>query len=397
MAEIKLKGTPSNIGGNFINYTFPSFVGAWSWHASTAPLDVTFEFVTLELVRSSDGTVCKSTGAVINGSPGETGVIVQPSSTDPLGGYVCTDWDKVRMHVTGPGTYTAELVTLTIDGPFVATRCLYGQEPNPDAGLVIILTGAVVDAAILLLGGGILAATALDTIIGLPLLVDTTCAVPPPPLPTLGPGDFIPGTNIYGPGAIGKLIQTITAAVWSIYCRCTPAPPGLGDPIPFDPPHYPGGDLPTIHGDYPTIVCDNTNICAYLNSLARQINGLSIQLAYARQDIQLIQRQGVPFGYVAGALFSGLTGAGVLTVADILALRVDFTTIPTEPGAPIGSPDTYFGLGWLTLGTAEGWKNSIRLHHDPQLVEPIDGDITRVGYNFGLGVVADVQTFVREP
>jgi hypothetical protein len=297
-------------------------------------------------------------------------------------------------HVACTGIGGTEFDVEVCLGP--PSYCAYGTKQTSDSQYITVITAALVDVAIVLLGGGPLALLAFDTLIGAPILLGDLCGSPPPAVPTFTSDDFIAGTQIWSPGSFDKRMQAFRAAVWNFYCECIPAPPGDPDPVPYpDPPPI---SLPFGTDPLPLpIVCSNEDICSTLNAMMRQLAAMNVQLAYARRDITLIQRQGVPFGYVPGPLHTGLTGVGEITVSDILALSVQFTTIPSQYPHIDADPDTYFGLGWLTLGTADGFLHSTKLSKNPQLLEPVSGEITRVGYELAVGVVANIQEFVREP
>lgn len=114
--------------------------------------------------------------------------------------------------------------------------------------------------------------------------------------------------------------------------------------------------------------------------------------------VTLIQRQAAPFAYVYGANHTGLTGHGSFAVGQLLGVSVDVTTIPSWGGRIDGSPVEYFDLGFVTLGTADGYEVSRRIDHDGSLVlPPSAGAFTAVGYTLEPGVVVDIRELVREP
>ncbi len=274
--------------------------------------------------------------------------------------------------------------------------CAYGTEPNPSAALISTVTGAVVDAAIIVLGGGALAILAFDTLIGAPLILGDVCTRLPPSVPDFTDADFIPGTQIWAPGSFDKRMQALVAAIWSFYCQCNPAPGG--SPAPVSPTAPQPLQLPAATGGtLPAITCDNADLCTSLNAMMRQLTAMNAQIAYIRSDVQLIQRQDVPFSYVLGTEHSGLTGAGDFAVSDILGLSVEFTTIPSEYPHTTSDPPTYFDLGNISVGTAQGWERSYQATKSPFLVLAVSGAVTLVGYTFRTGIVATIHELVREP
>jgi len=114
--------------------------------------------------------------------------------------------------------------------------------------------------------------------------------------------------------------------------------------------------------------------------------------------VTLIQRQVSPFGYVYGANHTGLSGHGSFAVSDLLGVSVDVTTLPASYCQATGTPTELFGLGFVTLGTADGYETSHRIDHDGSLVLPYAaGAFTLVGYSLSPGVVVSIRELTREP
>lgn len=132
--------------------------------------------------------------------------------------------------------------------------------------------------------------------------------------------------------------------------------------------------------------------------LAR-LDQLMSALLETRTQVNLIQRQSVPFAYVYGDNHAGLTGDGELAVSGLLGVSVDCVTLPTSVGATSGTPEHLFDVGFVTLGTADGWLQSRRIDADGtlELARPGVGAITRVGYTLAPGVEVAIRELVREP
>lgn len=114
--------------------------------------------------------------------------------------------------------------------------------------------------------------------------------------------------------------------------------------------------------------------------------------------VTLIQRQAAPFGYVYGTNHAALSGNGSFGVSDLLGVSVDVTTLPASYGRATGTPEKLFDLGYVTLGTADGYSQSRRIDADGSLVLPPSGGIyTLVGYTLSPGVVVSIRELVREP
>jgi hypothetical protein len=116
------------------------------------------------------------------------------------------------------------------------------------------------------------------------------------------------------------------------------------------------------------------------------------------RQVNLLQRQVAPFAYVYGANHVALTGNGSFAVQGLLGCSVDVTTLPTSYGQEAGTPTELFDLGFVTLGTADGWELSRRIDHDGSLVLPrAAGVFTLLGYTLRPGVVVSIRELVREP
>jgi hypothetical protein len=126
---------------------------------------------------------------------------------------------------------------------------------------------------------------------------------------------------------------------------------------------------------------------------------LTALLARIDQMVTLIQRQSSPFAYVYGSNHAGLSGADELSVSGLIGVSIDITTLPGRVGRAIGAPDHLFDVGYVTLGTDDGWSSSRRVDADGSLIlcPPGAGAMTRVGYSFTPGVVADIRELLREP
>lgn len=113
--------------------------------------------------------------------------------------------------------------------------------------------------------------------------------------------------------------------------------------------------------------------------------------------VRLIQRQAAPFSYVYGANHAALSGHGSFTVADLIGVSVDVTTLPTSYGQRDGTPVELFDIGYVTLGTADGYQKSQRIDHDGLLwMPPAAGVFTSVAYTLSPGIVVAIRELVRE-
>jgi hypothetical protein len=114
--------------------------------------------------------------------------------------------------------------------------------------------------------------------------------------------------------------------------------------------------------------------------------------------VTLIQRQAVPFSYVYGDNHAALSGNGSIAVQGLIGVSVDVTTLPASYGRSAGTPEQLHELGFVTLGTADGWTSSRRIDHDGTLLLPTGaGAFTSIGYTLEPGVVVAIRELVREP
>jgi hypothetical protein len=114
--------------------------------------------------------------------------------------------------------------------------------------------------------------------------------------------------------------------------------------------------------------------------------------------VTLIQRQGVPFAYVPGTVHAGLSGAGTIAISGLLGVKVDVTTLPAAIGREGTTPTEYFDLGWVSLGTPDGYPQSARIEHNPQLLLPARCSVnTELAYDLHAGVFVTITELKREP
>jgi hypothetical protein len=277
-----------------------------------------------------------------------------------------------------------------------STYCQYGTRLQSSVGGNIILTSGIITAlASLLPGPWEFLAELFDAFIGATLYTGALCSGPPPTIPTFTADDWIGGQpGVPTTSALPKVWQGLQSVAWPYFCECVPNPPGSPAPTP-----YPG---PSLTGDpggpavLAPVVCDNTDLCTTLSAIRADVTRIAGQISALRQDLTLIQRQKVPFAYVAGTLHSGLTHSGQFAVQGILGLSVQLTTVPLGIGETSDDPIVYFRAGWVATGTPDGWRRSVTISHNPMWID-VEPDDTLVGWTFTEGVVANIEEFRREP
>lgn len=126
--------------------------------------------------------------------------------------------------------------------------------------------------------------------------------------------------------------------------------------------------------------------------------GVMLILQQLLELATLQQRGNLPFAYLLGTVHSGLSGNGELSVQGLLGLLVTVTTLPGRAGLVVGDPDSHFDIGWVAVGTDDGWMDSRRVRYTGQLWLPRDmSAMTLVGYSIPPDVVVDITEVTREP
>lgn len=114
--------------------------------------------------------------------------------------------------------------------------------------------------------------------------------------------------------------------------------------------------------------------------------------------VTLIQRQSVPFAYLASTAHAGISGTGSIAIQGLLGVKVEVTTLPASLGVSGTSPAEHFDLGFITFGTTDGYPHSIRLEHQVQLMLPARCSVfTTLAYDLHPGVQVTITELLREP
>jgi hypothetical protein len=275
--------------------------------------------------------------------------------------------------------------------------CEYGTSVQGPAQAGVIITTGLIDVLLLAVAAPAALAVLFDAFIGKVLFTGDLCAGLPPLMPQFTDADFLGGTGVPNPASLPKFWQGLQAIAWPHFCQCNPggigAPPPVVVPPPLviAPPAAPTGPI--------SIACDNNDICTVLNALMRQLTGMSQSIAQLRSDVTLIQRQGVPFGYLTGPVHSGLTGSGSFAVQGLLGLSVAVTGAPAGWGRSDDNPSRYIPApASVTLGSAHGVE-SVLWCNEPVTFAYASGDgaMTLVTWHCKPGVTISITELVREP
>lgn len=111
----------------------------------------------------------------------------------------------------------------------------------------------------------------------------------------------------------------------------------------------------------------------------------------------LIQRQIAPFAYVAGTAHTGISGNGQLAVSGLLGVAVTVTTLPGRAGRVSGDPQSVWEVGWINLGTSDGWGPRHFISSSSFLLRPVPGDVTLIGYSIPTDTTVTITELIREP
>jgi len=269
----------------------------------------------------------------------------------------------------------------SVDDNFSGTYCAGGTELQSGASFVYYLTPGLIDVWLGTLGLAWLAPfftafwfTTLDA--------SNLCSALPP---------LTWGTITADPSQIStaSLYDLLRAIAWQNVCQCSGS--GTSPPAPF-----PGE--PTGAPSLPTIACSNSDVCATITDIWQDLAQTQKRVNEIYNLLQLVQRQAVPFGYVTGTCHAGLTGAGELSVSDILGLSVSFSGGDSTIGEEAGHPTTLFQVGWINVGDAAGWRSGERIHSNPWVYLPdLAGEITKIGYSLNPLITAEICELIREP
>jgi hypothetical protein len=117
------------------------------------------------------------------------------------------------------------------------------------------------------------------------------------------------------------------------------------------------------------------------------------------KQVNLIQRQAAPFGYVPGATHAGLNGLGQFDVADLVGARITVTDFPSSTyGTSAGVPPLWWNLGWFNWGTDDGFLPREWLTQEETLsLPPAAGVYTKFAFSLNPGVVVQLVELKREP
>lgn len=164
---------------------------------------------------------------------------------------------------------------------------------------------------------------------------------------------------------------------------CQQNPFGVPPPAVVQPPQPPTLILP------PSWTCGTTaDLCARLQQVEQKINTIV-------NAVTLIQRQNAPFAYLRQASFP-VSGQGSHAVQGILGVSLALADSRTGVSNYPDNPTSYFDLGWISFGTADGMQNAVEIRRRSDLFLGVSPAVTVVSWSLPSGVSGTCTPLVRE-
>jgi len=165
---------------------------------------------------------------------------------------------------------------------------------------------------------------------------------------------------------------------------CASSPVGYSPP----PPPLPVTTIPDVP----------TDSCTTIGDLCRLLQPTILDLSLVTSRLDLLQRRLLPFAWIVGTSYPGLTGSGSIAVRDILGLLVSFTTIPSGWGQTADTPGRRIpALGMIQADDGTVYDDARQLHYPSQIVMLEAPWATAVRYNLRAGTVATITLILPEP
>lgn len=297
----------------------------------------------------------------------------------------CMDFSRITFGIRTyqyPGSSSVTWTWSVTYSPVAGAICAYGTEHNPAAEPYAFITGALVDAAVIAMGGGALAVVAFDALIGAPF-IGPTCDANPVMPPAITSDDFLPGTVIPKPGSLGTFKDNLVYSLWGFFCQCKSGTSGDPPPTPPPPITLPPELQPTPHTQPD---CSANDPCTRLTNIENILTTINVNLNYPRYA--------TPSGkYQLGTTHPGISGNGVLAVSGILGVLVSVTIEPDRTGVTQGTPQTLWDLGWINVGDANGFQARQFISTASWLYfPPSSSNVSQIGYS----IPDDVEVAITE-
>jgi hypothetical protein len=144
---------------------------------------------------------------------------------------------------------------------------------------------------------------------------------------------------------------------------------------------------------------DRLGCCPPDPNIAVALAQLTAQLELVKLQVDLIQRQGVPFGYVPGGFHSDLSGNDVLTFDDpVIGVKIIASAVPDDVGLQTGDEPERFTDSWVNFSSGGDRAGRIRITNLPLLLfPPAAGVFDQLSYSLRPGLTISVLELLREP
>jgi hypothetical protein len=156
----------------------------------------------------------------------------------------------------------------------------------------------------------------------------------------------------------------------------------------YQPPIYTPPPDGTPTGGTPPTCSTSQDVCNQLFLTDQLLLGLSTQLS-------MFQSRQRPMFYRVEAIHTGLTGSGVLTVLDILGLRVQLTTVPSGWGSTAETPRRLIpAAGSIQAGISGEYTDNFQVHYEDEVLMLGASWAIQIRYNLRPGIVATLTELV---
>lgn len=116
------------------------------------------------------------------------------------------------------------------------------------------------------------------------------------------------------------------------------------------------------------------------------------------QLVTLLQRYTLPFAYILGAAHSGLSGSGSFAISRLQGMRCHLTSRAIGGGESAGVPNYLFDQGWMSIETADGLVDQVRITAVDQVWQSrLFSEAVTFGYYLQPGCVATFTEVEAEP
>jgi hypothetical protein len=164
--------------------------------------------------------------------------------------------------------------------------------------------------------------------------------------------------------------------------------PTTGTPVTVPHPEPPPANYPPP----PTSSCGTfADICAALQVLTLKVQAIA-------SGVTILQRWGLPFGYIEGSEHPNLTGTGSLQISRLLGMHVYVVSPP--PGEPVlpGNPPYLWDVGWMSVSDSNGMLVEKRITRSGFDWMPEEMPLaSSFNYQLNAGVVLTLREIRPEP